>query len=127
VIYVTLVVLPTSVNIGTAARYLAGAVRSVEHWTNVSVRLSFGPLAGTSGSQELRALTQRERSRVDDVSPPFLFDGHTWRGALCWLRFTFGSKGPSPSTVSPSSTKNAVVAARSSTTMWTFSRRWIVM
>ena len=33
------------------------------------------------------------------------------------------STGPSPSTLSPSSTKNVVAAARSSTTMPTFSKR----
>jgi hypothetical protein len=33
------------------------------------------------------------------------------------------STGPSPSTLSPSSTKNLVAAARSSTTMPTFSKR----
>jgi hypothetical protein len=37
------------------------------------------------------------------------------------------STGPSPCSLSPSSTKNAVAAARSSTTMPTCSMRWIVM
>jgi hypothetical protein len=37
------------------------------------------------------------------------------------------STGPSPCSLRPSSTKNAVAAARSSTTMPTWSMRWIVM
>src|SRR5439155_1089285 len=37
------------------------------------------------------------------------------------------SADPSPCSSSPSSTKNAVAAARSSTTMPTWSMRWIVM